>query len=67
MNMDEQPRDACRDRSLGSEGTSSKPLQAQRSFDGIYFSNLCLVRNIRDSPTVGPKVLKMQSPASPGC
>lgn len=65
--MEHQPRDVRGDCSLSSEGTFSKSLEAQRSFDGIHFSNPCCIRNTRDSPNVGPKVLKMQSPVSPGC
>lgn len=63
MNMECQPRDARGDRRLGSEGAFFKSLEAQSSFDGIYFSNLRCVRNKGDSPNVGPKVLKNAKPS----
>lgn len=56
-----------RDGSSSSESTFSKSLEAQRSFYRIDFPILSLVWNIRGAPNVGPKVLKMQSPVSPGC
>lgn len=46
--------------------------KAQRSFDSVSFfsffpPHLCLAWCARDSPNVGPEVLKMQSPVFPGC
>lgn len=68
MNMEHQVREVCWDHSLSSEGSFLQIIGKHKDhLTAFFFPHLCLARRARDSPTVGPEVLKMQSPVFPGC
>lgn len=73
MNMEHRVREVCRDRSLSSEGSFLQIIGKHKDHLTVcrrpppHHHHLCLARRARDSPTVGPEVLKMQSPVFPGC